>query len=64
MEAGLVGVSKHVLRNFLHEDNTKTPVAAPEARLALEFDRNEDSPCVLLVWRLALTSRETGLELS
>ena len=40
MEAGLVGVSKNILRNFLHEDNTKTSVAAPEATFALEFDHN------------------------
>ena len=38
MEAGLVGVSKHILRKFLHEDITKTPVAAPEEGFALEFD--------------------------
>ena len=49
MEAGLVGISK----DFLHEDNTNTSVAAPEARFALEFDHIGDSPRVL--WRLALT---------
>ena len=47
----------HFVETRLHEDNTKTSVAAPEEIFALEFDHNGDSPRVL--WRLALTSRET-----
>ena len=57
----LVRVWKFV-ETRLHEDNTKTPVAAPEERFALEFDHNGDSPRV--EWRLAITSRETGLGFS
>jgi len=58
----MIDVALSFVETRLHEDNTKTSVAAPEGRFALEFDHNGDSPRVL--WRLALTSRETGLELS
>ena len=58
----MIDVARSFVETRLHEDNTKTSVAAPEERFALEFDHNGDSPRVL--WRLALTSRETGLKLS
>ena len=55
----MIDVARSFVETRLHEDDTKTSVAAPEAAFALEFDHNGDSPRVL--WRSALTSRETGL---
>ena len=58
----MIDVARSFVETRLHEDNTKTSVAAPEERFALEFDHNGDSPRV--EWRLAITSRETGLRFS
>ena len=51
----MIDVALSFVGTRLHEDNTKTSLAAPEERFALEFDHNGDSPRVL--WRLALTSQ-------
>ncbi len=54
----MIDVARSFVETRLHEDNTKTSVAAPEEGFALEFDHNGDSPRVLCMETCAHFARD------
>ena len=54
----MIDVARSFVESRLHEDNTKTSVAAPEEGFALGFDHNGDSPRVLCMETCAHFARD------